>query len=254
MDRGNDCHTIFLGGPDHSVCDGLDEETIGSIVWILQTGNLQVLTLRGYRLRYADVIRIMDALKTNTSLISLSLIGNKLGGAAGEAIAEMLKINKTLRYFSLNHSLIGNDAAAKILRTLKTNTSLQDLRMCSTGIGNTTVQVLQEVLPGLSLSCLDISGNSQKPEDIVAIPGSLWCNYSLRVLYLASDFRESLSPANSGALLRNSKAVRAAEVIQRAWRECRWDPEYQMCWKFQLGNLKRDTGLDLTEKETQPGE
>ena len=39
--------------------------------------------------------------------------------------------------------------------------------------------------------------------------------------------------------------VICAKKIQRAWRLCRYNPEYKMCEKVQLDNLKRDTGLIL---------
>lgn len=37
----------------------------------------------------------------------------------------------------------------------------------------------------------------------------------------------------------------SAKKIQRAWRKCRYNPEYKMCEKIQLDNLERDTGLVL---------
>ncbi len=42
-----------------------------------------------------------------------------------------------------------------------------------------------------------------------------------------------------------TKETRAAEVIQEAWRKCRWNPEYKMCEKVQLINLATETRLLL---------
>jgi len=34
-----------------------------------------------------------------------------------------------------------------------------------------------------------------------------------------------------------------AKIIQRAWRECRYNPAYKMCEKVLIHNIERDTGM-----------
>ena len=47
-------------------------------------------------------------------------------------------------------------------------------------------------------------------------------------------------------LVKEKTTLICAKKIQRAWRLCRYNPEYKMCEKVQLDNLERDTGLVLT--------
>ena len=37
----------------------------------------------------------------------------------------------------------------------------------------------------------------------------------------------------------------ATKIIQKAWKKCRWNPEYKMCEKVQLRNLEIETGVKL---------
>lgn len=194
-----------------------------------------------------------EALKVNTSLLFLDLSYNELGWDGVVPIGEALKYNRTLHKLDLRKTFFGDEPGVVFVKALTVNCTLKVLILSGNGLGNITVSSLVVELPKIwALTSLDLSASL--PEDVVQkVSGALWSNYSLCTLYLTDSFK-SLNSANSGALWRNCDVPRSIEVIQRAWHKCRWDPEYPMCWKFQLGNLKRDTGLDLDEEEPQPGE
>ena len=56
------------------------------------------------------------------------------------------------------------------------------------------------------------------------------------------------SPIDTGSKvdLYDEKKWKAAEIIQKNWRICRYNPKYKMCEKVQSNNLK--SNLDLYEK------
>lgn len=43
-------------------------------------------------------------------------------------------------------------------------------------------------------------------------------------------------PEGTTVELYNEKKIKAAIVIQKYWRKCRYDPKYKMCEKVQIGN------------------
>ncbi|KAF9929096.1 hypothetical protein FBU30_001882 [Linnemannia zychae] len=60
-------------------------------------------------------------LKTNSSLASLALQGNYIGGKGVQALSEALKANSALITMNLEFNLIGDEGAQELGEALKTN-------------------------------------------------------------------------------------------------------------------------------------
>ncbi|CAE7280729.1 NLRC3, partial [Symbiodinium necroappetens] len=89
---------------------------------------------------------IAEALKTNSTLISISLESNRIGVEGCKAIAEALKTNSTLISISLESNDIGVEGCKAICEALKTNSTLASIKLGYNNIGDEGAQAISEAL------------------------------------------------------------------------------------------------------------
>ncbi|KAG0275391.1 hypothetical protein BGZ97_010305, partial [Linnemannia gamsii] len=73
--------------------------------------------------------RLAEALKTNSTLITLNLEGNSIGDDGAKALSEALKTNSTLTTLDLGSNSIRDDGAKALAEALKTNSTLTTLKL-----------------------------------------------------------------------------------------------------------------------------
>ena len=84
-----------------------------------------------------DATVVAEILKSNTSVTTVNLHGNKeIGDEGAKALAEALKVNATVKKLCLGGCGIGDDGAAALAEALRSNTSLTRLDLCGNGIGD----------------------------------------------------------------------------------------------------------------------
>jgi Ran GTPase-activating protein (RanGAP) involved in mRNA processing and transport len=96
---------------------------------------LQTLDLGGNRILCEGAIALAKALKVNSSLHTLGLDGNKIGSMGAMALAEALEVNSALQALDLGSNEIGTGVIA-LTEALKTNTTLQRLDITYNGISS----------------------------------------------------------------------------------------------------------------------
>lgn len=86
--------------------------------------SLQELYLCGVMLTDAGGRPLVDALRTNTSLVTLELFDNQLGYRTAAALARSLCVNTTLRRVSLSQNRIDSQGAEALLSAFGDNSSI----------------------------------------------------------------------------------------------------------------------------------
>ena len=107
------------------------------------------IELGGKGLTAHDATVVAEILKSNTSVTTVDLSGNKeIGDEGAKALAEALKVNATVERLFLDRCGIGDDGAAAIAEALRSNTSLTKLILERTGISNQGKQPLRDAVAG----------------------------------------------------------------------------------------------------------
>ena len=94
----------------------------------------------------SQIIDLVDALSTNTSLKKLTLDGQGISSEGAQSLAAYLRSNKRLEHFSLYHNSIGPDGAASIADSLRVNKSVNDVDLGDNKIGDAGATSLAEAL------------------------------------------------------------------------------------------------------------
>ncbi|KAI1298873.1 hypothetical protein EDD11_006744 [Mortierella claussenii] len=125
---------------------------------VLKTNStLITLTLCGKSIGDNGVLALSEALKTNPTLTTLTLWGDTIGDNGAFALFEALKINSTLTTLDLRGILIGDDGALVLSEALKTNSTLTTLGLWRNSIGDNGAFALSEALKTNStLTALDL--------------------------------------------------------------------------------------------------
>ena len=91
-----------------------------------------------------------EILKSNTSVTTVNLYGNKaIGDEGAKALAKALKVNTTLEELWLVDCGIGDKGAAALAKALRSNTSLTTLHLYDNhgkGIGKQKKQLLRDAV------------------------------------------------------------------------------------------------------------
>ena len=96
-----------------------------------------------------DATVVAEILKSNTSVTTVDLSGNKeIGDEGAKALAEALKVNETVKKLYLRSCGIGDDGAAAIAEALRSNTSLEYLDLDDNGFGEQGKQLLRDAVAG----------------------------------------------------------------------------------------------------------
>ncbi|CAE7566212.1 NLRC3 [Symbiodinium sp. KB8] len=91
---------------------------------------------------------ICEALKTNSTLTSISLESNDIRDEGAEAIAEALKTNSTLTSINLEDNEIGLEGAEALAKALNSNTAVCKIQLWSNNIPRECEQALAEATGG----------------------------------------------------------------------------------------------------------
>eukprot|EP00900_Chrysochromulina_parva_P019521 jgi/Chrpa1/27570/Chrysochromulina_OHIO_Genome00027619-RA len=111
----------------HKLFEG-DRPTVVAAVAQLMRG-LASLSLRENKLTDGEGVKMVEALKTNTTLTQLSLKNNKLGNASSCALAVALQTNTTLRQLDLGGNELGAESGKAMVEALKTNTTFRTVTL-----------------------------------------------------------------------------------------------------------------------------
>ena len=97
-----------------------------------------------------DATVVAEILKSNTSVTTVNLYGNKaIGDEGAKALAKALKVNTTLEELWLVDCGIGDKGAAALAKALRSNTSLTTLHLYDNhgkGIGKQKKQLLRDAV------------------------------------------------------------------------------------------------------------
>jgi len=155
-----------------------------------------------------DLGALAEALRTNTTLISLKLRVNNLGPEDVKALKEALRTNKTLSSLKLNYNNLGPDGAKALAEALCTNTTLTSLDLSNNNIRPDGAKALAEALcTNTTLTSLDLSCSTLDSEGAKALAETLCTNTTLtslvlRVSYLGSEGAQALAEAlNTNTIL-----------------------------------------------------
>jgi len=128
---------------------------------------------------------LSEALKTNSSLTSINLYGNRIGNIGAEKLAEVLRFNRTLRILNLEANEIGNEGVILLADALSHNTTLTQLSLSSNNIGDVGAVALSEMLVhNYSLKNLNLLVNEIEEKGILALKNSLQINQNIEELGL----------------------------------------------------------------------
>lgn len=115
--------------------DGFRDEEVKCVIDVLKYNTtLTSLSLAENHIGDESVKYIADALQSNMTLTSLDLSGNQIGPEDAKYIADALKTNKTLTSLNLSFNYISNEGAKYIADTLGFNTTLTSLNLISSRI------------------------------------------------------------------------------------------------------------------------
>ncbi|KAJ3335265.1 hypothetical protein HDU93_005986, partial [Gonapodya sp. JEL0774] len=103
----------------------------GALTKVLQdiANNETKLDLSWKSIGDAGARAIAHALKNNSAVRTLTLMGNSIGEAGASALAEALKTNSTLTSLNLSYNSIGGAGARALAEALKTNSTLTSLNL-----------------------------------------------------------------------------------------------------------------------------
>jgi hypothetical protein len=126
------------------------------------------------------VIFVAAALRLNSTLVRLSLIGSRINDSGAAAIADSLKLNSTLQELVLGWNCIGDVGAVAIAEALKLNTSLQKLSLNVNLIKDSGATAIAGALQRNStLLQLNLEGKSITDLGVKAIVESLELSFLL---------------------------------------------------------------------------
>jgi 23S rRNA pseudoU1915 N3-methylase RlmH len=182
---------------------------------------LLTLNLSGYGVRFGDhgAEAIAEALRKNSTLVTLDLRSNEIGLAGAQVIADALRKNSTLLTLYLGFNDIGSGRQGNpglpssagveaIAAALRENSTLVTLELCSNRIGPESAQAIADALrENSTLVTLDLRGNSIGSSGIHPIADALRENSTLVTLELAAN---GIGPAGADAIadsLRENSAI-----------------------------------------------
>ncbi|KAF9291741.1 hypothetical protein BGZ68_002460 [Mortierella alpina] len=132
---------------------------------------------------------LADALKTNSTLVTLHLRGNSIGGDGAKAVANALRINSTLVTLDLRGNLIGDDGAEELAEALRNNSTLATLNLTLNFIKDDGAKGLAVALRANSaLAILHLTSNSIGDDGAKGLAEALKHNSTLAILNLTFNF------------------------------------------------------------------
>ncbi|KAF8933520.1 hypothetical protein BGZ47_010838 [Haplosporangium gracile] len=161
----------------------------GILVEALKTNStLIILNLRSNSIRDNGTKVLAEALKTNSALTTLDLSINSISSDGAKALAEALKANSALTTLDLFLNSIGDDGAKVLAEALRINSALTTLALRSNSIGDDGTKALAEALKiNSALTTLDLTFNSIGSDGAKALAEALKTNSALTTLDLGDN-------------------------------------------------------------------
>lgn len=112
-------------------------ESVASVAsWVQETSSLRDLNLRGLWIgfyqglvqRQVDLSPLFQAIRSNSSLQSITLSENCLLGRDVKELGTALKDNTTLSYLDVSHNDLGEDGARELVTLLQNSAALEQLK------------------------------------------------------------------------------------------------------------------------------
>ncbi|CAN7938776.1 unnamed protein product [Ixodes hexagonus] len=183
-------HAVLNGDPNvlrfhsidfsRSLREALCEVTANS-------SRLSELTLRDSLLPTLQVVSVLEAVKSSTSITSLTLDRNDMLGEGAECIADLLKSNTTLVELSLWDTMIDDEGAVAIAAGLEANRTLRKLNLGMNDILASGVHELSRALKtNTSLRVLDLQKNHFKDGGATYLAEMLRQNVTLQDLNISN--------------------------------------------------------------------
>ncbi|KAG0077399.1 hypothetical protein BGZ93_003712, partial [Podila epicladia] len=154
---------------------------------VLAIPALTTLNLSSNNIRF-HAQALSEALKTNSTLVTLELRGNMLGDDGAQALSEALKANSSLATLDLRDNEIGSNGAQALSEALKANSTMTTLKLGNNEIGDNGALALSEALKTNStLTTLDLGSNSIGPDGAKALSEALKTNSTMATVELRGN-------------------------------------------------------------------
>jgi len=166
-----------------------NEKNVMKLVEFLKTNTtLTDVTLDSMCCMLENVESIAELLKENTTMTRLNLESDNIQQSGIKIIGEALMTNSTLTDLNLNLNHCGVNGTKSLCEMLKVNTSLNKLGLSMVGLEDEGVAIIAEALKANSaLTELDLSDNGFGDEGAMKISESLVGNTTLTSLNLAGN-------------------------------------------------------------------
>ncbi|KAG0052970.1 hypothetical protein BGZ83_001846 [Gryganskiella cystojenkinii] len=211
----NSSHTCKLTIDMHSPREPIGEKVVQVLAEALKTDtSLISLSLEHNLIKDNGAQALGEALKTNTTLTFLSLRDNWIGCSGFHALAEALKINSSLTSLVLENTSMAVTGAHALGEALKTNTTLTYLNLRSNSIGDSGCQALGEALKiNTTLVSLDLGGNAIGDSGAQALGNALKTNKSLTTLVLWAESIKSSGAQALGEALKTNTTLTSLSLM-----------------------------------------
>ncbi|KAM7293684.1 hypothetical protein ISCGN_023282 [Ixodes scapularis] len=185
--------------------------------------NKTLLSVSLFKTKINDkgAIAIGQALAANSTIEFLMIGGNSIGPTSAEAIASSLELNTNLTYLDLRCNHLDNSGAIFLARMLQSNKMLRTLDMCRSLIRSAgTVTIADSLTNNRTLLELSIDGNMFTEEAAVAfarlvaankttLSQKLRCQETLRDLSIQTN---ALDTSLLLGALASNRSVRTFEI------------------------------------------
>ena len=213
---------------------------------------LQSLDLQVGKPSAANVFVLTDVLKSNTTVIKLTLCDNDIDDAGAAGLANALKFNTTLSVLNLSENCIGDAGAANLADALESNKTLTELNLTINGIGDAGAANLADALKSnKTLSELNLRNNYIREAGAERLADTLKSNKTLTDLNLRNNsIRKAGAECLADALKSNQTLTKLnlhQNYIQDAGAERLADAlkSNKTLTKLDLGyNYIRDAGAE----------
>jgi Ran GTPase-activating protein (RanGAP) involved in mRNA processing and transport len=160
----------------------LDTKGFAIIANILVNGpsSLTDLNLRNCGGNAKAIEKLMEALKSNKTLINLDLNQNDIGTEGAEYLADALSVNKKLKQLNISECNIGSDGSISIFKNLTNNNTIEILNISDNNIGDSGSEAIGNFLKSnVTLKHLDVQENRITTEGVSLISKGLTKNKTL---------------------------------------------------------------------------
>jgi len=103
---------------------------------------------------------LATVLKNTNTLVTLKLCGNCINAKSVKELGKGLKRNKTLIYLDLNDNNIEYEGVQYLKKSLKHNKILDTLLIGGNSIGDKGAEIIADMLPVTTLSCIGLADNN----------------------------------------------------------------------------------------------